>query len=924
VSHVSPIALPPGGKYPCVILRQQDEWGLVTLDLVSPPRRLLGAQSAGFPTVEQGVDAKRVEQLPTPATILQRLPEDDTWTAQSKRSIARLAAYFLICEDPQRRLDAREVSTLAHQVSLVRHILDHEHLRRVLIADEVGLGKTIEAGLLIQELVEASPPLRVLYLCPARLVTNVRREFDRLGLGFRQWSSAEADARLTDTRILASIHRAVHPRHRQQILSTDPWDVIVVDECHHLSDWGFGGGDPREQFKLVRDLIAKQTTDGRVLFLSGTPHQGHVSRFENLLNLLRGAEESSESLNGRVIYRTKDDIRDWEGRLLFPTRIVNEPLVVDLGPEYKRWIGHIYDFFRPIGDDNDDNKTSRRRAAGWRCAQALQWAASSPQAGLGYLVRQALRAEWSLKDEPLPQCLKALRPYRSGSPDEPVERLFQRMLKEVQRQQNESDVEDIEDELARDVPRGVDIDRQLSALLNEGLRIVARSAHDKWTLIMDRVLKPAGLEKMVLFAQPIETVTALAAFLERETGEKPALICGGQSDAERDQEVQRFRNPDGPRFLVSSRAGGEGINLQVARHLVHVDVPWNPMDMEQRVGRIHRFGSRRNVIVDTIVVKDSREADAYRIAREKLRLIASTMVEPERFEAVFSRVMCLLPPEELQDVLIQDALGPFTSHDQEQIARIVRDGYNKWRDFDEKFSLQQKQIHEQDPGLANWTDVADFLRTYGKADSIDGFATETFELKGGTVQPVASAAAVVKMPDGDFYACSDVGGMPVYGPSGQIAKPVGLNLDDVQELMRRLAFPERPTGAAHLRWSDEAALPAALSATLFGLMSFVRQTVKTDLKSGWSEVNSSLRVFHVVGVDEPVEMVQADKRLIVDGLLRATVRTKPATANELVARLADLEDTLAQQLRRPTDAELAAGVRHAVMPVFVAIVETEQ
>src|SRR5206468_632529 len=181
------------------------------------------------------------------------------------------------------------------------------------------------------------------------------------------------------------------------------------------------------------------------------------------------------------------------------------------------------------------------------------------------------------------------------------------------------------------------------------------------------------------------------------------------SDDERTKEVNTFWDPKGTRFLVSSKAGGEGINLQVARRLIHIDVPWNPMDMEQRVGRVHRFGSRRTIIVDTVVVKDSREADAYRIARERLRLIASTLVESERFESVFARVMSLIPPEELQDLLMNEPLAPFTVHDQEQIARIVQHGFTRWRDFDRRYGEQQKQIKLQNPGLATWTDLAQFM-----------------------------------------------------------------------------------------------------------------------------------------------------------------------------------------------------------------------
>src|SRR5204863_536616 len=140
-------------------VRRQEEWGIQTLDLVNPPRRLWSDQTVVIPAVDPGVDAKRVRNLPTPVDLLESLPDGDNWTSQSRRSIARLWAHFLICEDPQRRLDARAVQTLAHQVSLVRHVLDNERLSRVFIADEVGLGKTIEAGLIIKELLEQRPGL---------------------------------------------------------------------------------------------------------------------------------------------------------------------------------------------------------------------------------------------------------------------------------------------------------------------------------------------------------------------------------------------------------------------------------------------------------------------------------------------------------------------------------------------------------------------------------------------------------------------------------------------------------------------------------------------------------------------------------------------------------------------------------------------
>ena len=127
------------------------------------------------------------------------------------------------------------------------------------------------------------------------------------------------------------------------------------------------------------------------------------------------------------------------------------------------------------------------------------------------------------------------------------------------------------------------------------------------------------------------------------------------------------------------------------------------MDMEQRVGRVHRFGSKETIIVDTVVVEDSREADAFRIAREKLKLITRTLVEPERFEAVFSRVMCLVSQDELQDLMLNNSAAPFSDADQERLATMVQNGFQAWKRFHDRFGDQQRSIEAQYPGYCSGT-----------------------------------------------------------------------------------------------------------------------------------------------------------------------------------------------------------------------------
>jgi hypothetical protein len=478
-----------GDTLPLAVVRRYEEWGLISLDLAGPPRRYWAdGEQPPVPIVDMGIDAERVEGAPTPGQLLIGLPEGDTWTSLTRRSIARLRAFFLLAEDPQRRLDARQVNTLAHQVSLVRHVLDAPALKRVLIADEVGLGKTVEVGLLIQERLAANPRLRVLYLAPARLVRNVRRELARLQLPFRQWTATDRDARLEDQLVVASIHKAVHGANSEQVLNSGPWDMVIVDECHHLTDWEPGGGNPRDNYRLVRDLLTKLDAEARVLFLSGTPHQGHQARFENLLQLLRRTGESAGDVAGRVIYRTKDDVTDWEGNPLFPSRRVNSPILFDAGPLYRRWLRAIHEFYSPYGvlDERDAGK----RAAGWRCAQALQWAASSPQAGLGYLVRQAIRAGWTLQIRNLSAALSALRPYRSGAVGEPLDALLNRIRRDIGLQDESGELEDMEETEGR---LSADVDHDgLEELINFGLSVLQEAADSKWNIIRDRVLTPAG------------------------------------------------------------------------------------------------------------------------------------------------------------------------------------------------------------------------------------------------------------------------------------------------------------------------------------------------------------------------------------------------------------------------------------------------
>lgn len=896
------------------ILRVVDDFGFESYDLVSAPLRIAGGDSP--PLLETNIDKRRVKQIKTPAQLLEAkaLAPDDNWLAMSSRTLARLYAAFLIAEDPQRRLDARKAATLMHQVSLVQHILERADLRKVLIGDEVGLGKTIEAGLLIQQLVDQNPAIRVLYLAPARLVRNVANEFrDKLDIDARRWiAGASIDARLeSDKVVIASIHKAAFGDNLEKVAQSGPWDVIIVDECHHLSDWDPSGGKPNQSFKLVSQLIKAQRADGRLILMSGTPHQGSEARFMNILRLLSDDGRSVTGAAGRIIYRTKDRVRDWRGAPLFPSRDIRQPIVVQLGDHYVQWylaVGALYDGVGLNG--------VRARAAGWAKGQALQWAASSVQAGLGFLVRLSMRRlNWTPAVPALSTALAALRPYRGGGKDEPLNALFERLKRQIgasalgQSEDDDDDDYDSDEEEWRPEPE------TLAALLEDGVRLIASgAAQAKWDAVCN-LIDDAGDEKIVLFAQPVETVTVIADILERRYGQRPAIIIGNQTDDERITQVNHFQADGGARFLVSSKAGGEGLNMQRARRLIHLDVPWNPMELEQRIGRIHRFGSRKTVLIDTVVASGSREVDMYRIAREKLALIAKHL-DPDQFETLFSRVMSLVPPKELESILGDisgsTALdGPTT----QEIGRLVTEGFRSWSSFDDQYRKQADEIRAVSPGEARWADVGAFLVKYGGADDGAEASFNSFTFQENEIVSVDEKVATITF-NKRLYACGDTGGLTAVGPDGTLAETLGLSLAEVQGVLRACFQPERVAGVAYVK------RPAGLaylgeSKDPVVLLAFIRQTLQQD-RGRWNEKSTSLHIFSVRQGGERVEL-NGKQRADFVRVLQTVSRVKDPSAVVLDAGLADTERQLVQSLRRPTDAEISAGVRYALWPLAALV-----
>jgi hypothetical protein len=221
--------------------------------------------------------------------------------------------------------------------------------------------------------------------------------------------------------------------------------------------------------------------------------------------------------------------------------------------------------------------------------------------------------------------------------------------------------------------------------------------------------------------------------------------------------------------------------------------------------------------------------------------------------------------------------------------------------------------------LATWEDLAYFLEELAGAKPLPGYKRQRFARDGKQVKPVEEEAAVVRLADGNVYVCAEYGEFLVYGPEGEIIPKLGLNIEPVADAMRRFAFPQQPVGAAYLRWPSGEPRPAGVSDEAFGVLVFARQTLQMDRMGGWVERRTSLHAF-VTTAGGVSELIGREKGHLLRGLFRSVIRKTPETAEATLATLKTAEVDLSAKLRRPTEDELTAQVRHAVTPLFAGVV----
>tara|TARA_R110001583_G_scaffold158496_1_gene310430 strand:- start:12012 stop:14693 length:2682 start_codon:yes stop_codon:yes gene_type:complete len=527
------------------------------------------------------------------------------------------------------------ISLLPHQL-WVCHRVSRRWPIRYLVADDVGLGKTIEAGLLLWPLISKGLVRRLLVLCPAALVEQwqyrLREMFDiRLARYSAESDSKKGDFWNTHHQVVASLPtlRADRNGRHERMLNAEPWDLLIVDEAHHLnSDESTGS---TLGYKFVESLLEKQKVESCVFF-SGTPHRGKSYGFWSLMALLRPDlfdpkqpdHQQIVLLKEVMIRNNKSLVTDMQGQKLFkPVSVYSE--TYSYQPEEEAFYTLLTEFIES-GKAYASSLTAREGGQVMLVLIAMQKLASSSVAA----IRKALQGRLGrLRDtqKELQETIRLSAKEKAAlfAADDESSLLAD--------QENDLDLMLAEATLTlmeAEIPN-------LQSLVEAASAVESETKIEK---ILD-VLEGRYKDRQVLFFTEYKsTQSLLIAALMRKYGEKCVTFING------DERLYGLLFPDGSvatrhiprgdaadlfnagkvRFLVSTEAGGEGIDLQDKCHsLIHVDLPWNPMRLHQRVGRLNRYGQKQPVEVITLRNPATVEARIWDLLNAKLERITSAL-----------------------------------------------------------------------------------------------------------------------------------------------------------------------------------------------------------------------------------------------------------------------------------------------------------
>ena len=501
-----------------------------------------------------------------------------------------------------------------YQLACVNEVM--QKLRqRVLIADDVGLGKTIEAGLILKELEARNRADSVLFLVPAHLQKKWIRDMERffdidLTVADRQWVEAERRRLGEETNIwdqegqtLVTSMAFLRQDEFQPEIEDAFWDVVIIDEVHKAAK----RGDSPSKTSLMAERVANRSES--LLLLSATPHDGKGEAFRSLISyidpfLVAENQDPRRDIVDRVmIRRGKTTIYDDNGERIFPDRNV-QTVSVSMSPAEEELYERVTEYVREVFNRSDQ---LNEPAVGFAMALMQKRLVSSVGA-----IRETLRRRLQ----------GLLEPEETGLSADASAYLDGEDLDESDREQAERELERLT--VARGdeaLQKEIDTLRELVALA-EDLPVDTKARKVK--RYIEQLFEEHPNEKLLVFTEYRDTLDYLLdLFADEPWADEILTIHGGVSKDERERIEDEF-NYGQSRLLLATDAASEGIDLQHSCHImVNYELPWNPNRLEQRIGRIHRYGQDKEVKVWNFQFDGTREAEIFELLEEKVEEIRS-------------------------------------------------------------------------------------------------------------------------------------------------------------------------------------------------------------------------------------------------------------------------------------------------------------
>ena len=632
--------------------------------------------------------------------------------------------------NPTFATEISRIVPLPHQRLAVYDSLLPQYRLRFLLADDAGAGKTIMTGLYLREMLSRRLISRILIVCPAGLVSNWERELRQL-FNLQATILEGADARGEENPfvseqsnlVIVSVDTLCGERMfaRLQELGVLPYDIAVFDEAHKLAadrevDLRLRKTD---RYRLAEVLAGIPLDEPRwslnwhcyhLLLLSATPHMGKDFPYYCLWRLLEpDALATVEAFNDyppgarrqHFLRRTKEEMIDFNGAPIYPQRtsdtlsydlsqgIVSEQALYDATTDY------IQTYYNRA-------ETLNRSAAQLAMSVFQRRLASSTYALLRSFERRQRKLEEYIaalysgklsfdslkaKQQKLAN-VKDIFATETADEEQSVDGQEQNEVVEEQELEGvlANSLADLEHELAR-----------VQELLALARQVYEQQQESKFEKLREMLSKPEySHEKLIIFTEHRDTLDFLVHRLEGiGFADKIARIHGGMDYREREEQTAFFRKPvseGGAVYLVATDAAGEGINLQVCRLMVNYDIPWNPARLEQRMGRIHRFGQKHDVFIFNLISGETREGRVMKTLLEKLEAIRRELGSDKVFDVVgqclknvsLYEYMTSLSNDDKERRAIQHLNGTLTKEQiealQVQQERIYGDGGSVKRD----------------------------------------------------------------------------------------------------------------------------------------------------------------------------------------------------------------------------------------------------